>query len=386
MANLNVNALTSTQRIGWASRGGLTSTGDGAFSALAADGTTGATLTLGSVTAGSAGTIRFASGTQLAPNGDGGLLIKNNAGTTKVSISTAAVATFGDSSIGGTGEVLALTSSFGTTSVRVGGGGQLQLGGNFSALGGHINGGSDSGSLSIGTLGETRLWRDAAHVFAQRNGTDAQAFRVYNTYTDASNYERFFTRWSSNICELGVEAGGTGSLRNLDFYRGGVHYGRMGSGSWWFNYEVTIAGSVAVPLVRLLSNTAKELTFYHSNAGTNDCKFRVTAAQTNAANGTWLQLFGDGTNSLCKIDTSTLGTGTAMPLAIMANGNEAIRIGTSGQLGFFGVTPAARSTGYTITNKTSDKVLDCNSTTLDEVADVLGTLIDDLKTYGIIGG
>ena len=35
--------------------------------------------------------------------------------------------------------------------------------------------------------------------------------------------------------------------------------------------------------------------------------------------------------------------------------------------------------GYTITNQILDKTLDANSTTLDEVADVLGTLIDDLQ-------
>ena len=43
------------------------------------------------------------------------------------------------------------------------------------------------------------------------------------------------------------------------------------------------------------------------------------------------------------------------------------------------------SVGWTMTNKTSDRVLDADSTTLAEVADVLATLIDDLKTAGYLG-
>jgi len=39
---------------------------------------------------------------------------------------------------------------------------------------------------------------------------------------------------------------------------------------------------------------------------------------------------------------------------------------------------------YTPTNVSTDRAYDANSTTLDEIADVLGTLIADLKTSGII--
>ena len=51
-------------------------------------------------------------------------------------------------------------------------------------------------SLQIGT---TLLNQDSSGVFAQRNGTAAQTYRLYNTYTDASNYERGFMRWNSNV-------------------------------------------------------------------------------------------------------------------------------------------------------------------------------------------
>lgn len=42
------------------------------------------------------------------------------------------------------------------------------------------------------------------------------------------------------------------------------------------------------------------------------------------------------------------------------------------------------STGWSITNLTTDRVYDANATTLDEIADVLGTLIEDLKNSGLI--
>ena len=80
---------------------------------------------------------------------------------------------------------------------------------------------STSTFLTTGTLGisgsifnstpDVALNRDAANILAQRNGTNAQTYRLYNTYTDASNYERGFFQWNSNVLELGTEGAGTGS-------------------------------------------------------------------------------------------------------------------------------------------------------------------------------
>jgi hypothetical protein len=75
-------------------------------------------------------------------------------------------------------------------------------------------------ALGDGTVSpETRIYRDAAHIVAQRNGTNAQALRVYNTFTDASNYERGIFDWSSvsNILTIGTQAAGTGTARGMRF-------------------------------------------------------------------------------------------------------------------------------------------------------------------------
>lgn len=68
-------------------------------------------------------------------------------------------------------------------------------------------------------------------------------------------------------------------------------------------------------------------------------------------------------------------------------GDNSIQImsNASGKVGFFAATPVAQDTGWTITNETTDRVLDCDVTTINELADVVGTLIEQLKTYGILG-
>ena len=77
---------------------------------------------------------------------------------------------------------------------------------------------SAAGAESIITGADTRLYRDAANTLAQRNGVNAQAFNLYNTYTDASNYERGFMRWTGNLLQIGAEAAGTGTARTLRFF------------------------------------------------------------------------------------------------------------------------------------------------------------------------
>lgn len=57
-----------------------------------------------------------------------------------------------------------------------------------------------------------------------------------------------------------------------------------------------------------------------------------------------------------------------------------------GGVGFFGETPTAQSTGWTVTNHVLDKILDANATSINEVCDVLGELITELKLKGILGG
>lgn len=54
-------------------------------------------------------------------------------------------------------------------------------------------------------------------------------------------------------------------------------------------------------------------------------------------------------------------------------------------VGFYGTAPVAQSPAYTPSNVTTVRSYDADVTSLDEVADVLGTLIADLQATGLIG-
>jgi hypothetical protein len=79
-----------------------------------------------------------------------------------------------------------------------------------------------SSTASISWDLDTYLRRDAANTLAQRNSTNAQTFRVYNTFTDASNYERGKFEWASNVLRIGTEKAGTGTARALELQTDGT--------------------------------------------------------------------------------------------------------------------------------------------------------------------
>lgn len=75
-----------------------------------------------------------------------------------------------------------------------------------------------AGSGDAYNAGDVQLYRDgAAGILAQRNSTNAQTLRVYNTYTDASNYERGALDWTTtaNTLTIGTQAAGSGTARNM---------------------------------------------------------------------------------------------------------------------------------------------------------------------------
>jgi hypothetical protein len=74
-----------------------------------------------------------------------------------------------------------------------------------------------SGSRSL------RLFRDAANTLAQRNGTNPQVHRIYNTFTSATNFERAKVEWVSNILRIGTEKGAAGgTARDMELQTDGT--------------------------------------------------------------------------------------------------------------------------------------------------------------------
>ena len=91
---------------------------------------------------------------------------------------------------------------------------------------------------SAATVGEAGVYA-SANLIEQYNTTTAQKFSLFNTRTDASNYERAVFDWTSsaNVLTIGTENAGAGVARNLRFVTGGTL--RM-------DYGVTQAGTLTV--------------------------------------------------------------------------------------------------------------------------------------------
>jgi hypothetical protein len=113
-------------------------------------------------------------------------------------------------------------------------GNSLTLGGTFcvstaSDQGPVIYASGYLGWIASGVVGlsnptpELRLYRDAAYTLAQRNGTNAQTSRIYNTYTSATDFERAKIEWASNILRFGTEKGSAGgTARDMELQTDGA--------------------------------------------------------------------------------------------------------------------------------------------------------------------
>ena len=141
----------------------------------------------------------------------------NKAGTIDFAGNQAAISGLGLST-GGLGNAVQLTAN-GTANLLV-------ANGRVNLLSGTVFGWVSGANLQ--SAADTILARDSANTLALRNGGTAgtpapNAFRVYN-YTDAglTNFERGFMRWNSNVLEIGTEAGGTGTGRNLNIVTAGT--------------------------------------------------------------------------------------------------------------------------------------------------------------------
>ena len=121
------------------------------------------------------------------------------------------------------------TVQFGSLNVSIDGGGIINTG---------FYGWGPSNSYSGAST--ARLYSDSANTVAQRNGTANQTSRIYNTYTDGSNYERGVLDWAttSNVLSIGTQNAGTGTARNMQFLIGGVSkadYGITNGSNWTFS-------------------------------------------------------------------------------------------------------------------------------------------------------
>ena len=127
--------------------------------------------------------------------------------------------------LGLNGSAVGIGNSFGNLGFYRGGTLQALVSGNTVRMQ------SNTGSFSWGSSQDLELFRDAADTLAQRRGTNAQTFNLYNTYTDASNHERARLGWAGNVFEIKPEAAGTGTVRNLYLNASNIRVAASGGGN-----------------------------------------------------------------------------------------------------------------------------------------------------------
>jgi hypothetical protein len=90
------------------------------------------------------------------------------------------------------------------------------------AAGGFL-GFNNSNNYTTSAGWDVRIYRDASNTLALRNGVNPQAFRVYNTYTDANTFERLNIKWDTNVLKIGTEKGTSGgTARAMEFQTDGT--------------------------------------------------------------------------------------------------------------------------------------------------------------------
>ncbi len=155
------------------------------------------------------------------------------------------------------------------------------------------------------TSPDTFFLREAANTLAQRNNSSAQKLRVYNTYTDASNYELATMGWNSNILELGQEYAGTGSPRNINI-KFGTNVLYLNNGASNITPVMAISGASSKAAGFLVGSSGSAFIF-DSTGPFNlaiDSKSNITSGASNG-----------GTSRLHIDTTGRIGINTTSPSA-----------------------------------------------------------------------
>lgn len=100
-----------------------------------------------------------------------------------------------------------------------------------------------TGNTSIVGWSDVSITRGAANVLEQKSGTTAQALKVYNTFTDTSNYERgtFDFTTNTNVLSVGTQNLGTSTARAT--YLGGTTLKLLPNGLSSTTGQVTISAA-----------------------------------------------------------------------------------------------------------------------------------------------
>lgn len=299
------------------------------------------TITSGQLTAGAcggSGVTTFSAGTTgLTPNSAtsgavtlAGVLVGTNGGT-GVNNGASTITIGGNVAFSGAFGFTGTLS--GTTGVTFPTSGTLAiLGANtFTANQSHASG------TNINWNGDTILVRDGANMVALQNSTNPQTLRLYNTFTDASNFERGGLTWSSGSLILNTSNAGTGSARGISIQAANGATTFVGSvQSHVFDANNFANGGTAGTVLTIISNGTGVIQFASSGAvipNIAGLRFASGAAAVPDAN-------------INRIASGVLGVGTGAAGSVAGTLSGTI-LATAGTVQYLGTT-AGSATAYTV--------------------------------------
>lgn len=269
---------------------------------------------------------------------------------------------------------------------------------------GHSSGftwsGSGTGSNNTG-IGYFALYSITSG--AQNTAVGASALDAVNTggYNVAIGYDALGTSQTGGnnvavgVSALGRNTGSTGSNTAVGTYSlygaaASQAFGNCALGYGTFYNISSGYNNVAIGYQAGYSlTTGAANVFVGHNAGYNETgSNKLYIANSNTSTPL---VYGEFDNNLLRfrnrVEIVGAGATSATTSLLIQDSASAslLTIRDDGGFAFKGGTVGVAQTGYTTpTNLTTDRTFDADATTIDELADVLGTLIEDLKTKGII--
>lgn len=148
----------------------------------------------------------------------------------------------------------------------------------------------------------------ASNVLEQRNGATGQRFSVYNTYTDASNYERGELAWTGNELFVRAVAAGTGTQRELSLDGSNLRLRTGGATRWSVLSTAHLAPAsdagvdVGQPTLRVRRTYTQVVALIDGITAPSAITGHALL-YVDTADGDLKVIFGDGTVKTISVDT-----------------------------------------------------------------------------------
>lgn len=198
-------------------------------------------------------------------------------------------------------------------------------------------------------------------------GSNSTGMVFYNTAQQTTNYERYRMIWSSNVFNIVGEFSGTGSTRSIllsPFGVGSTNSLRVNSSSATGFVQSSGSSNAPSAIIHAINGTLSG-----TGATQYALSIETTINQTSAGSYTGIHL---------DMTETSVGSGVKRLIDLQVDGSTKFAVDNTGK-----ITSSLAQT-YNATNVTSDRAFDANATTVDELADVLGTLISDLRALGLV--